>query len=224
MSVFITGTDTDVGKTWVATALTRAWRATGADVVAMKPISCGGREDAELLQQACGGDVSINDINPVWLRPAVAPYTAAMIEERAVDLLLIRETFARLREQHAAIVVEGAGGWLVPITRDYFVSDLAAELKLPVLVVAANRLGVLNHALLTVESVLSKGLQCAGVLLNQLVPPAPGDAAAVTNPGILEELLSARNVPYLGEMEHGSAEVPRRLADWLRTNGEAGAR
>ena len=215
MSLFITGTDTDVGKTWVAAALTRAWRSAGIDAVPMKPITCGERDDAEMLLQACGGRISLQEINPVWLRPAVAPYPASMIEERAIDLALIRETFARLRKQHSSIIVEGAGGWLVPILRDYWVSDLAAELNLPVLIVAANRLGVLNHALLTVQSVIAKGLPCAGLLLNQPSPPSDGDAAAVTNPGILEELLTSQGVPYLGEMEHGSTSLPARALELL---------
>jgi dethiobiotin synthetase len=215
MSLFITGTDTDVGKTWVAAALTRAWRGAGTDAVPMKPITCGGREDAEILFEACAGRLSIEDISPVWLRPAVAPYTAAMIEERVIDLALIRDTFARLQRNHATVIVEGAGGWLVPILRDYSVSDLAAEWSLPVLIVAANRLGVLNHTLLTVESVIAKGLPCAGVLLNQPVAPAADDAAAVTNPGILEDLLMSRGVPYLGELEHGRTTLPSRALDLL---------
>ena len=215
MSLFITGTDTNVGKTWVAAALTRAWRDAGIDAVPMKPITCGDRADAEMLLGACAGSMTLEEISPVWLRPAVAPYTASMIEERAIDLALIRETFARLRKQHASIIVEGAGGWLVPILRDYWVSDLAAEMNLPVLIVAANRLGVLNHALLTVQSVVAKGLPCAGVLLNQPTPPPAGDAAAVTNPGILEELLTSQGVPYLGEMENGSTTLPPRALELL---------
>jgi dethiobiotin synthetase len=208
MSLFITGTDTDVGKTWVAAALVRAARGTGQTVAAMKPIACGNRHDAELLATTCGGALSIDEINPVWLQPAAAPYTAAMIEERVIDLALIRDTFARLQAQHDAVVVEGAGGWLVPILRDYAISDLAREFALPVVVVAANRLGVLNHALLTVESILAKGLRCAGVLLNQPIAPPAADAATLTNPGVLEDLLRARGIPYLGEMEHGSNELP----------------
>lgn len=179
----------------------------------MKPIACGGREDAELLHAASEQCLTLDEVNPMWLRPAVAPYTASMIEERAVDFALIRETFARLQARHRAVVVEGAGGWLVPITRDYAVSDLAAEMGLPVLVVAANKLGVLNHALLTVDHILNCKLRCAGVVLNQIKPVSYEDAAGVTNPGVLEELLSTRGVAYLGEMEYGSEELPRGLRE-----------
>jgi dethiobiotin synthetase len=211
MSLFITGTDTDVGKTWITAALVRALRDAGQSVAALKPIACGSRHDAELLEAACGGALAIDDINPIWLQPAAAPYTAAMIEERVIDLGLIRDTFARLRAQHDTVIVEGAGGWLVPILRDYAISDLAREFAVPVVVVAANRLGVLNHALLTVESIVAKGLPCAGVLLNQPTVPPLDDAAALTNPGILEDLLRARGIPYLGEMEHGCSELPFAL-------------
>jgi dethiobiotin synthetase len=211
MSLFVTGTDTDVGKTWVSAALVKAWREAGVDAVGMKPIACGDRTDAELLHAASGGALGIDEVNPVWLRPAVAPYTASMIEERVVDLALIRESYARLRARHTSIVVEGAGGWMVPILRDYAVADLAAELGLPVLVVAANRLGVLNHALLTVDAILSRGLRCAGVVLNGVTPTVADDAAQVTNAGILEELLAGRNVPLLGEVAHGATRLPERL-------------
>ena len=211
MSLFVTGTDTDVGKTWVSVELVKAWRAAGVDAVGMKPIACGDRADAELLQGASGGALGINEVNPVWLRPAVAPYTAAMIEERSVDLPLIRESFAILKARHSSIVVEGAGGWMVPILRDYAVADLAKELELPVLVVAANRLGVLNHALLTVDAILGRGLSCAGVVLNRPNPGGEDDAARVTNAGVLEELLVSRGVRLLGEIENGAKRLPDRL-------------
>ena len=201
MSIFITGTDTAVGKTRVAALLVRALRANGVDAVGFKPICCGGREDADALVEASAGAVTLNEVNPVWLRPPVAPYTAAMIEGRVVDVALVRETFARLREEYAVVIVEGCGGWLVPVARDFSMGDLAAEFALPVLVVAANRLGVINHTLLTVAAIRAHGLKCAGVLLNQVVVPSADDAAALTNGAVLEELL---DVPLLGELAFGA--------------------
>ena len=94
-----------------------------------------------------------------------------------VDVALVREKFAQLRAAHAAVIVEGCGGWLVPVTRDFSMADLAAEFALPVLVVAANRLGVINHTLLTVAAIRTSGLECAGVVLNHVQPPAENDAA-----------------------------------------------
>ena len=218
--VFITGTDTGVGKTRVAAMLVRALRAAGVDAVGFKPICCGGREDAELLAEASGlnaeigsGAVALNDVNPVWLRPPVAPYTAAMIEGRMVDVALVREKFAQLRAAHAAVIVEGAGGWLVPVTRDFSMADLAAEFALPVLVVAANRLGVINHTLLTVAAIHARGLRCAGVLLNQVQPPEDDDAAVLTNAGVLGELL---DVPLLGELAFGAKALPPALCEIVR--------
>lgn len=205
MNLFLTGTDTNVGKTYVAELLVRGLRKAGLDSVGFKPICCGGREDAEALQTAAGGTIELNDVNPVWMRPPVAPYTASLIESRVVDLDLVRETFGRVRAAHASVIVEGVGGWRVPITRDYFVSDLALEFGLPVAVVVANRLGALNHTLLTVESVRACGLTCAGIILNQ-VAPAGGepDPAATTNRAVLEDLL---DVPVLFEIAHGQREV-----------------
>jgi len=213
MSFFITGTDTGVGKTRVAAMLVRALRAAGVDAVGFKPICCGGREDAELLAEASIGAVTLNDVNPVWLRPPVAPYAAAMIEGRMVDVALVRETFARLRMEHTAVIVEGCGGWLVPVTRDFSMADLAADFALPVLVVAANRLGVINHTLLTVAAIQSSGLRCAGVILNQPHPPADGDAAVITNRAVLDELL---DVPLLGELAFADSALPEALLKLLR--------
>ncbi len=219
MSLFITGTDTGVGKTRVAAMLVRTLRTAGVDAVGFKPICCGGREDAELLAEASGSAVALNDVNPVWLRPPVAPYTAAMIEGRVVDVSLVREKFAQLSTAHAVVIVEGAGGWLVPITRDFSMADLAAEFALPVLVVAANRLGVINHALLTVAAIHARGLRCAGVILNQVQPPADGDAAVVTNAAVLGELLAALPggaVSLLGEIEFGAKVLPLSLCEIAR--------
>ena len=211
--VFITGTDTGVGKTRVAAMIVRAFCAAGVDAVGFKPICCGGREDAELLAEASGGAVALDDVNPVWLRPLVAPYTAAMIEGRMVDVALVREKFAQLRAAHTAVIVEGCGGWLVPVTRDFSMADLAAEFALPVLVVAANRLGVINHTLLTVAAIRARGLRCAGVLLNQVQSPANDDAAVLTNAGVLGELL---DVPLLGELAFGAKALPPALCEIVR--------
>ena len=198
-SLFITGTDTNVGKTHVTALLVRAFRAKGIDCVAMKPICCGERADAEQLHAACDRAIPLNDVNPVWLRTPAAPYTAAIIEDRNIDLALIREVFARLRSEHPSLIVEGVGGWRVPIARDYFISDLAAEFALPVAVVIANKLGAINHALLTIESIQARGLECAGVIFNHTTS-ALDDIAAITNRGMLEDILG---VPVLYEIAHG---------------------
>lgn len=209
MNLFLTGTDTDVGKTYVAARLIRALRREGVDCVGFKPLCCGGREDAEALHAASDGALSLNDVNPVWLRPPAAPYTAAMIEGRSIDLALIRDTFARLRAAHPSLIVEGVGGWLVPIERGYFVRDLAAELALPIAIVVANRLGALNHTLLTIESIRAAGLPCAGLIYNHPAAALPEQAAALaTNRAILEDLTG---LPTLFDLAHGSGELELRV-------------
>jgi len=209
MNLFLTGTDTNVGKTYVAARLVKALRNAGRSSVGFKPICCGPRDDAEALHAAAGGAVSLNDVNPVWLRPPLAPYTAAMIEDRMIDLALIHETFARLRSDHESVIVEGVGGWRVPITSDYFVSDLAADFGLPVVVVVANRLGSLNHALLTVESIRARGLECAGIILNQTFEPTDeAEIATSTNAVVIEELLK---VPILTKVGYGQENL---TLDW----------
>jgi dethiobiotin synthetase len=194
-SLFITGTDTGVGKTYTTARLLRDWRAEGIDVVGMKPLCCGAREDALILHDASGGAEELNDINPVWLRTPAAPYAAAMIEDRGIDLDLIRERYAFLRKRHEYVLVEGVGGWRVPILRDFALNDLAFEFGLPVAVVAANRLGALNHTLLTVESIRAAGIECAGIILNHIT--SGEDPATATNGAILEELAG---VPLICEM------------------------
>jgi len=202
VNLFLTGTDTNVGKSYVASLLVRALRGQGRDCVGLKPICCGDREDAILLHAAADGAIEINDINPVWLRTPAAPYTAALIENRNIDMALIREGYERARARHESVIVEGAGGWLVPIARDYYVADLAVEMGLPVAVVVANRLGAINHALLTVQAVRARDLECAGIILNH--PSEEEDIATTTNRGVLEEFAG---VPVLFDIAYGQRGI-----------------
>lgn len=195
---FIAGTGTGVGKTFVTALLVRSLRRAGIDSVGMKPICCGDRADAEDLYEASGKSATLNAINPIWLRTPVAPYTASIIEERMIDLDQVRESFAALRRAHPSVLVEGVGGWLVPIRRDYSAADMAADFGLPVVVVVRNQLGALNHALLTVESIQRRGLSCAGLILNNAEPD--DDIAARTNASVLEDLLE---VPVLAQVSLG---------------------
>ncbi|MEI8340323.1 MAG: dethiobiotin synthase [Verrucomicrobiota bacterium] len=203
MNFFITGTDTGVGKTFVTALLIRALRKAGLDTVGMKPVCCGDRTDAELLHAAADGAAELNDINPIWFRTPAAPYTASVIENRMIDLDAIREYFAKLRKAHRSLLVEGIGGWMVPIRKDYFVSDLAAEFGLPVVVVVPNRLGTLNHALLTIRAIQSSGQECAGIIFNN-VESASDDISTATNRSMLEDLAG---VPVLFEIEKNQQEL-----------------
>ena len=163
----------------------------------MKPICCGDREDARRLLAASAEGISIEELNPVWLQSPVAPSVAAQIEQVEIDLGRIRGCFRNLSERFDTVIVEGVGGWLVPITTDLFVGDFAKQLDLPVAIVAENRLGCLNHILLTLESVQRRGLVCAGVILKSA--NGPTDLAQSTNEAELRRLLAGVNLVVIDE-------------------------
>jgi dethiobiotin synthetase len=206
VSLFITGTDTGVGKTHTAARLLQVLRASGESCAGMKPICCGDRRDAELLLAAGSHGVTINDVNPVWLKTPAAPMVGSSMEKVDIDVDHILSAFHSLQNRVEHVIVEGVGGWMVPIRRDYFVSDLAAVMTLPVLAVASNRLGCLNHAVLTVQSILGHGLRCVGLVLNNA--QATDDIAALTNADILRKIL---DVPLLCGLGENLTELP---ADW----------
>jgi dethiobiotin synthetase len=196
MSFFITGTDTGVGKTYVTRLIIASLRAEGRDAVGYKPIACGDRQDAVILAAVSGG-LDLNEINPVHLNTAVAPYVAGLLENRMVVVAELLAGFHHLAARHEQVIVEGAGGWEVPLAPNYRVSDLAVDLKLPVVVVAGNKLGALNHLILTVNAIRAKGLICAGIVLNQLEDEM--DTAMITNKGVVEDLTG---VPLLEHVIH----------------------
>ena len=131
----------------------------------------------------------------MWLKTPAAPWPAAMEEGVTIETSRLLAGLADLQERFDFVLVEGVGGWLVPIGPQYFVSDLAVEMKLPVMVVAMNRLGCLNHTLLTVRSVIAHGLSCSGVVLNS--PDKTPDVALVTNRGVLEQTAGVPILPGL---------------------------
>ena len=206
MSLFITGTDTGVGKTHTAIQLLRLLRVAGTSCAGMKPICCGDRRDAELLLAAGSESLTIDEINPVWLQTPAAPIVGSFVEKANIDIEQILAAFRALEDRVEHVLVEGVGGWMVPIRPDYFTSDLAVEMKLPVLVVTQNRLGCLNHTALTVRSVADYNLHCLAVVLNGV--PVPGDIAALTNADVLERIL---NVPLLVGLGENLMELP---VDW----------
>ena len=206
MSLFITGTDTGVGKTHIAARLLHLLRASGIRCAGMKPICCGDRRDAEALLAASSDCVAIDEVNPVWLKTPAAPIVGALMEKVTIDIEQILSSFHTLQRRVEYVVVEGTGGWLVPIRSDYFVSDLAAAMKLPVLVVAQNRLGCLNHAILTMRSVAAQQLRCVGLVLNST--EMANDIAALTNADILKRIL---DVPLLAGLGENLTQLP---VDW----------
>lgn len=167
---FVTGTDTGVGKTVVACALVRALRAAGRDVGVMKPAETGvgpdGPLDAQALREAAGVDDTLEEICPIQLALPAAPNVAAAHEGRTLKLDPVRSAFAALHARHETMVVEGAGGLLVPFLDDFTMADLAAELDLPVVLSARAALGTINHTLLTLEAMERRGLPLAGVVIS----------------------------------------------------------
>ena len=205
---FIAGTDTGVGKTFVTAALLRALNAAAGPAVGYKPLCCGDRDDALALFEASGeprcGELSIDTINPCWLKTPAAPLVAARIENRQVDrgeLVAVAEKLA-VDFGYQWLLIEGAGGWEVPLAPGgVTMADLAVDFAAPVLLVIDNKLGALNHTLLTVAAIERRGLRCAGIFLNHCRDER--DSASISNRVVLEEMLP--QVPVLAELLHGES-------------------
>jgi len=177
--LFVTGTDTGVGKTRVAAGLCAAFKARGLRVAAMKPVASGcvpgprglRSEDALALIAATNTTADYADVNPYAFEPAIAPHLAAAEAGTTIDDAVLDEAQQRLyRAAGDVLIVEGAGGWLVPLDAHRSLADLAVRWRLDVVVVVAMRLGCLNHALLTVESIMARGLRVAGWVANIVDP------------------------------------------------------
>jgi dethiobiotin synthetase len=188
---FITGTDTGVGKTWFTCWLVRTWQARGHESVALKPISTGDRQDALLLRAASGNVLPLDEINPVHFQQPAAPLLAARAENRSIDFAALNRGIQSVAARFPHLAVEGVGGWRVPLAPGYEIRDWARDLGFPVVVVARGTIGTLNHTLLTVESISSAGLICAGVVVNAGAGPASPDLdlARRQNVGLLRDLL-----------------------------------
>jgi len=191
---FVTGTDTGVGKTVVTAALATAFRADRYDVVALKPFATGaamiqGRRasaDALFIERAAASGEPIDVINPVLLDAPLAPSVAARLEEREVDVEAAVEHCKRVAARHQLALIEGIGGLLVPLNEGTLVADFAAELGLPIVIVARPDLGTLNHTALTADCARSRGLPIAGVVINGY-PDRPG-AAEKTSPAEIKRI------------------------------------
>jgi dethiobiotin synthetase len=211
--LFVTATDTGVGKTEVACALLRAARQAGLDVGAMKPAQSGDEpgvaSDAERLAEAAGGGDPPELVCPYRFAPPLAPGVAARLAGVEISLERILEAAGALAARHQALLVEGAGGLLVPLTPTRSYADLAVALGLPVLLVARAGLGTVNHVALTVEALRARRLELAGVVLNRTGPV--DDQSVPYNAAEIERLTGARvlaSLPYLPDIAAG-AEILR---------------
>lgn len=199
---FITGTDTGVGKTAVTSGLTANLKQRGLNVGVMKPLQTGSEEteqgwvsvDAFFAMQVAGITDPMDIVSPYRLEPPLAPRIAAEITGVTIEMDKISQAYRKLCARHDFMLVEGAGGIMVPITGRYLMADLAILLDLPVLVVARPGLGTVNHTLLTVEYAKTRGLQVAGIIINGFEQSEAG-LAEKTNPGLIAELTG---VPVVG--------------------------
>lgn len=222
--LFVTGTDTGVGKTVVGCAVAEGLRARGVDVGVMKPIETGvgpqGPLDAIALAEAAGVDDPLERVCPQRFALPAAPSAAAAREGTVVDLDAIRNAYAALAARRSFLLVEGAGGLLVPIAAGFSMADLARELGLPLLVVARGRLGTINHTRLTLEVAEARGLPVAGIVISH--GAAPLAAADVANLEALREELGARLLGELPPLDPGASPPARALAfDALLAAGRA---
>ncbi len=207
--IFITGTDTEIGKTVIAGGLVAALKTAGTDVGVMKPIATGGislppcrggvegrlvSEDALFLKRAAQVDDDLDLINPICLRHPLAPSVAAEIEGVSIDLRRIDTAFDQLCRKHEFMVVEGVGGIAAPICGEMLVANLAQRFRLPLLIVARPNLGTINHTVLTVAFARSFNLELRGIVLNGLQSESKG-LAEETNP---KEISRLTHLPILG--------------------------
>jgi dethiobiotin synthetase len=207
--LFITGTDTEVGKTVIARLIVRSLVANGVRVAVMKPVAAGSIEtDAGPRNEDALGLIADSNVvmpyatvNPYCLAAPIAPHLAARDAGLSIELGYLKQQFGTLAAAADCVIVEGAGGWFAPLNDQQFIADLAATLDLPVLLVVGLRLGCLNHALLTAAAIRQRGLQFAGWIANRI---DPGFARVPDNLATLEAHLG---LPPLAVVAHDPAAL-----------------
>jgi len=221
-TIFITGTDTGVGKTVLTALLARHLRGRGVNAAALKPVGSGGRDDARALYAAMNGALALDEINPWHFRAPLAPLLAARRERRRVRLAEVVAHVRRLHGRFEMVLVEGAGGLLSPLGEDFDSRDLMAALRATPVIVGPNRTGVVNQVLLTLGALPPGAAAKARVVL---MSPQKPDASTKANAGLIAELSVAKGIfelPWLGErpgMETARADsrVRRTLCRLLET-------
>lgn len=214
MSYFVTGTDTGVGKTLVSCALLHAFAAQGKRVAGFKPVAAGcddddHNEDAKRLRAASSIQATYGQINPYCFPHPIAPHLAARHAGARIDFSRILASYRELAGQTDEVIVEGAGGFCVPLNEKQDSADLAGELHLPVILVVGIRLGCINHALLTLRAIADYQLECAGWVANVLDSDMP---ALQENIAALRERIMA---PLLGVIPHMAEPDAKAAAQFL---------
>ena len=201
-SYFITGTDTGVGKTSITAALAACIKKLGVDVGVMKPIATGipqksgfKSSDASVLSQACGVDDSEDLVNPVFMPLPASPYDVSKILDLKFDREIIFEKFEKLKNKHEMLLVEGIGGIMTPISRDYFVADMIKDMGLETIIVTRSTLGTLNHTMMTVKTCHDYKIPIKGIIVNNY--DEKGGMTEKNSPSTIYEIT---NVPILGTL------------------------
>ena len=215
--LFVTGTDTGCGKTEVSLGLMAAWQTRGLRVLGMKPVATGCRpgssgsrnEDALRLQHQGSSEAPYGLVNPYAFEPPIAPHIAAGQAGVEIELASIASAYRRLAAESDRVVVEGIGGWRVPLGSSLSVSDIPKALKLPVLLVVGLRLGCLNHALLTMESIRAQGRYLAGWVANGIDPKMQASDANLATLAALMGAACIGVIPWISQPE------PEALAAYL---------
>ncbi|NPB07243.1 MAG: dethiobiotin synthase [Aquificae bacterium] len=213
MKLLITGTDTGVGKTFVTRHLALELKRRGLKVGCLKPVETGVEEqplDGKALAEATGQP--LNEVVPVSYRLPLAPYVAAKLEGRPLNLKALKEHFLTLKERYEVLLVEGAGGISVPLERSYDYAALAADWGLKLLIVARPGLGTLNHTYLTYHYARSKGLEVVGIVLSGAKGEDPSEE---TNPLVIEEMTGLRPLVLPYRPDGLTAEELKALGDYL---------
>jgi len=216
--VFITGTDTGVGKTFVSCALLHALRADGTRAIGMKPVASGcertreglRNEDALALIAASDPRPDYATCNPYAFEPAVAPHLAAADANVQIDFARIESAYAHLAARADCVVVEGVGGWMVPLSDSLDAADIPRRLNLPVILVVGLRLGCINHARLSARMILDDGCELLGWIGNTMDPEV---ARRDDNIETLRRLLPA---PCLGVLDHGAQPLAAARSNALQ--------
>jgi len=214
--LFVTGTDTGVGKTALAALLTRHLRARGTCVAALKPICSSGRNDARVLCKAAGEVLTLDEVNPWHFRAPLAPLLAASRERKRIRLREVVAHVRRIGKRHDVLVVEGAGGLLSPLGEDFNSRDLIKALRAKPIVVCPNRLGAVNQALLVLDALPRSVASKTPVVL---VSPRWPHAASRTNQNLLVERIGARRVkvlPWSSALGYKAKKADRVIASVLR--------
>jgi len=205
--LFVTGTDTGVGKTVITAGLLAIFRKKGYKTLAVKPLQTGAyRRQGRLLSPDVmfyEGVGSLEEpaavLNPVSLEPPAAPWVASLLSKTPIDLHKVYQTVKEVQERYDLVIMEGAGGLCVPIQRSFLTADFIKELGCPIIIVARGSLGTINHTLLTVRYAQSRGIPVLGVVVNGLKPEA--DPVENLNPWVIKELCG---VPLLGVIPYSS--------------------